>query len=156
MSFKRNNRTSLKVAKGIFDSIFNKDDTEIFKGIVTEVILDENNQLTMRTDDGIFVPVPNDKKNSVKNGQKISFGFRAEDIVPLRFGQKPNNYWDMQSKVNLAEPLGTETLIFTNFGSVEIVSRMFTPEQVNSDETLDFSLNLDRTYLFDGETGMAI
>ena len=45
MSFNRNNRTSLKVAKGIFDSIFNKDDTEIFKGIVTEVILDENNQL---------------------------------------------------------------------------------------------------------------
>ena len=124
--------------------------------MISATIVDENNQLTMRTDDGIFVPVPNDKKNSVKNGQKISFGFRAEDIVPLRFGQKPNNYWDMQSKVNLAEPLGTETLIFTNFGSVEIVSRMFTPEQVNSDETLDFSLNLDRTYLFDGETGMAI
>jgi len=124
--------------------------------MISATIVDENNQLTMRTDDGIFVPVPNDKKNSVINGQKISFGFRAEDIVPLRFGQKPNNYWDMQSKVNLAEPLGTETLIFTNFGSVEIVSRMFTPEQVNSDETLDFSLNLDRTYLFDGETGMAI
>ncbi|MDC3083572.1 hypothetical protein OA321_04615 [Pelagibacteraceae bacterium] len=110
----------------------------------------------MKTDDGIFVPVPQDKKNSVKDGQKISFGFRAEDIVPLRFGQKPNNHWDMKSKVNLAEPLGTETLIFTNLGSVEIVSRMFTPEQVNSNETLDFSLNLDRTYLFDDETGMAI
>ena len=124
--------------------------------MISATIMDENNQLTMRTDDGIFIPVPNDKKNSVKNGQKISFGFRAEDIVPLRFGQKPNNYWDMQSKVNLAEPLGTETLIFTNLGSVEIVSRMFTPEQVNLDEILDFSLNLDRTYLFDGETGMAI
>ena len=124
--------------------------------MISATIVNENNQLTMKTDDGILVPVPKDKRDSVKNGQKISFGFRAEDIVPLRFGQKPNNYWDMQSKVNLAEPLGTETLIFTNFGSVEIVSRMFTPEQVNSDETLDFSLNLDRTYLFDDETGTAI
>ena len=119
-------------------------------------IVNENNRLFMKSNDGISVPVPNDKQNSVSEGQNISFGFRAEDIVPLRFGQKPSNFWDMQSTVNLAEPLGTETLIFTNFGNIEIVSRMFTPEQVNSNDTLDFALNLDRTYLFDEESGLAI
>ena len=62
----------------------------------------------------------------------------------------------MQSKVNLAEPLGTETLIFTNLGNTEVVSRMFTPELVNSNDDLEFALNLDRTYLFDGDTGLAI
>ena len=62
----------------------------------------------------------------------------------------------MNSKVNLAEPLGTETLIFTNLGNMEIVSRMFTPELVNSNDELEFALNMDRTYLFDDETNLAI
>ena len=56
--------------------------------MISATIVDENNQLTMRTDDGIFVPVPNDKKNSVKNGQKISFGFRAEDISSIKIWSK--------------------------------------------------------------------
>ena len=45
MSLSRNNRSAFKPKKNLFNSLFNKDDAEIFKGIVTEVILDENNQL---------------------------------------------------------------------------------------------------------------
>ena len=119
-------------------------------------IVKQKNELSMKTNDGIIVPVPKDKQNSVSEGQNISFGFRAEDIVPLKFGQKPSSAWEMQSSVNLAEPLGTETLIFTNFGEIEIVSRMFTPEQVKSNDVLDFALNLDRTYLFDENSVLAI
>ena len=110
----------------------------------------------MKTEDGISVPVPLSKQDIVKEGQKISFGFRAEDIVPLKFGNKPSQSWDYKSKVNLSEPLGTETLIFTNFGKIEIVSRMFTPELVRAGDELDFALNLDRTYLFDDETGKSL
>ena len=53
-------------------------------------IVKQNNELLMKTNDGIIVPVPKDKQNSVSEGQNISFGFRAEDIVPLKFGQKPD------------------------------------------------------------------
>ena len=113
-------------------------------------------ELYMKTNDGISVLVPKHKINSLAEGKRISFGFRAEDIVPLKFGQKPKNSWSIKSKVNLAEPLGTETLIFTNLGNTEVVSRMFTPELVNSNDDLEFALNLDRTYLFDGDTGLAI
>ena len=122
-----------------------KDDSEIPIEMVAEPKID-----------GISVLVPKHKKNSLAEGQRISFGFRAEDIVPLKFGQKPKNSWSMKSKVNLAEPLGTETLIFTNLGNTEVVSRMFTPELVNSNDDLEFALNLDRTYLFDGDSGLAI
>ena len=113
-------------------------------------------RIFLTTEDGIQIPVPKLKLSSVEIGQKISFGFRAEDIVPVKFGNKPLQFWDMKSKVNLAEPLGTETLIFTNLGNIEIVSRMFTPELVKAGDMLDFSLNLDRTYLFDSSTGKAI
>ena len=121
--------------------------------MISSTIEKESGKHLMKTEDGISVPVPLSKQDIVKEGQKISFGFRAEDIVPLKFGNKPSQSWDYKSKVNLSEPLGTETLIFTNFGKIEIVSRMFTPELVRAGDELDFALNLDRTYLFDDETG---
>ena len=124
--------------------------------MIKATITNQSGKLFMKTDDNISVPVPNHKINSLTDGQIISFGFRAEDIVPLKFGQKPPNSWSINSKVNLAEPLGTETLIFTNLGNTEIVSRMFTPELVNSNDELEFALNLDRTYLFDDKTDLAI
>ena len=124
--------------------------------MISSIVETDQGKKIMKTEDGISVPVPFSKKDVVKDGQKISFGFRAEDIVPLKFGNKPSQSWDYKSKVNLSEPLGTETLIFTNFGKIEIVSRMFTPELVRAGDELDFSLNLDRTYLFDDETGKAI
>ena len=124
--------------------------------IISSTIEKDQGKHLMKTEDGISIPVPVSKQNTVKEGQKISFGFRAEDIVPLKFGNKPSQSWDYKSKVNLSEPLGTETLIFTNFGKIEIVSRMFTPELVRAGDELDFALNLDRTYLFDDETGKAL
>ena len=124
--------------------------------MISSSIEKESGKHVMKTEDGISVPVPLSKQDIVKEGQKISFGFRAEDIVPLKFGNKPSQSWDYKSKVNLSEPLGTETLIFTNFGKIEIVSRMFTPELVRAGDELDFALNLDRTYLFDDETGKAL
>ena len=124
--------------------------------IISSTIEKDQGKYVMKTEDGISIPVPVSKQNTVKEGQKISFGFRAEDIVPLKFGNKPSQSWDYKSKVNLSEPLGTETLIFTDFGKIEIVSRMFTPELVKAGDELDFALNLDRTYLFDDETSKAL
>jgi multiple sugar transport system ATP-binding protein len=124
--------------------------------MISSIIDKDNDRLVMKTQDGLIVPVPKSKKDKVKVDQKISFGFRAEDIVPIKFGNKPNQSWGYKSKVNLSEPLGTETLIFTDLGNIEIVSRMFTPELVRAGDNLDFSLNLDRTYLFDEVSGKAI
>ena len=124
--------------------------------MISSTIKKDQEKYIMITEDGLNIPVPKSKQDVVKEGQKISFGFRAEDIVPLKFGNKPSQSWGYKSKVNLSEPLGTETLIFTNFGKIEIVSRMFTPELVRAGDELDFALNLERTYLFDDETGKAL
>ena len=124
--------------------------------MISSTIKKDQEIYIMVTEDGLNIPVPKSKQDVVKEGQKISFGFRAEDIVPLKFGNKPSQSWGHKSKVNLSEPLGTETLIFTNFGKIEIVSRMFTPELVRAGDELDFALNLERTYLFDDETGKSL
>ena len=120
--------------------------------MVEATVVSTDKGLIMRTNDKIEIPLPKQKKDKVHSEQKISFGFRAEDFVPIKYGLKPDNSWDLDSKVNLSEPLGTETLIFTNLGNKEVVSRMFAPEQVEAGSLLNFSLNLDRVYLFDDKT----
>jgi len=120
--------------------------------MVEATVVSTDKGLIMRTNDNIEIPLPKQKKDKVHSEQKISFGFRAEDFVPIQYGSKPDNSWDSDSKVNLSEPLGTETLIFTNLGNKEVVSRMFAPEQVEAGSLLNFSLNLDRVYLFDDNT----
>ena len=120
--------------------------------MVEATVVSTDKGLIMRTNDNIEIPLPKQKKDKVHSEQKISFGFRAEDFVPIKYGSKPDNSWDSDSKVNLSEPLGTETLIFTNLGNKEVVSRMFAPEQVEAGSLLNFSLNLDRVYLFDDST----
>jgi multiple sugar transport system ATP-binding protein len=120
--------------------------------MVEATVVSTDKGLIMRTNDNIEIPLPKQKKDKVHSEQKISFGFRAEDLVPIKYGSKPDNSWDSDSKVNLSEPLGTETLIFTNLGNKEVVSRMFAPEQVEAGSLLNFSLNLDRVYLFDDST----
>ncbi len=120
--------------------------------MVEATVVSTDKGLIMRTNDKIEIPLPKQKKDKVHSEQKISFGFRAEDFVPIKYGLKPDNSWDSDSKVNLSEPLGTETLIFTNLGNKEVVSRMFAPEQVEAGSLLNFSLNLDRVYLFDDST----
>ena len=120
--------------------------------MVEATVVSTDKGLIMRTNDNIEIPLPKQKKDKVHSEQKIIFGFRAEDLVPIKYGSKPDNSWDSDSKVNLSEPLGTETLIFTNLGNKEVVSRMFAPEQVEAGSLLNFSLNLDRVYLFDDST----
>ena len=62
--------------------------------MISSTIEKESRKHVMKTEDGISVPVPLSKQDTVKEGQKISFGFRAEDIVPLKFGNKPSQSWD--------------------------------------------------------------
>ena len=45
----------------------------------------EKDSDTKIKEDGLKIPVPTNKQALVSEGQKISFGFRAEDIVPVKF-----------------------------------------------------------------------
>ena len=92
--------------------------------MIEATVISTDKGFFMRTNDKIDIPLPKQKNDNVYPEQKISFGFRAEDLVPVKYGSKPDNSWDLDSKVNLSEPLGTETLIFTSLGNKEVVSRI--------------------------------
>ena len=60
---------------------------------------------------------------------------------------------NLELGVALAEPLGAETMIFSELGGVEIQARMHNPRPVASGETLLFELHIEKCHLFDAGTG---
>ncbi|MDE0203663.1 MAG: hypothetical protein OXK73_14650, partial [Rhodospirillaceae bacterium] len=76
--------------------------------------------------------------------------------APQAHGMKPRHGFSFASQVEFTEMLGNETLLFSSIGGDEFISRMHRPRLVDADETMTFTLNLERMHLFDAETGRSI
>ncbi len=103
------------------------------------------------------VMVSKEMAEKVVEGQKVIFGFRADDLMPLAHsvpiqGESSN----LRLSIDIAEPLGTETLLFCTFAGVDIQAKMFNPRYVKPAEVMDFNLAIDKTHLFDAESGQSL
>ena len=92
----------------------------------------------------------------VGTGARVVAGFRPEDIVPEGHGLEPRHGFALSSQIEFTEMLGNETLLFSSIGNDEFISRMHQPRPVEPDETMTFTLNLERMHLFDADTGQSI
>ncbi len=107
--------------------------------------------------DQVVLPIAPDKfADDLGEGRPLVAGFRPEDIVPEGHGIVPERSVATQSRVEFAEMLGSETLLFSSLGPREFISRMHAPRMVSPDETLTFRFNLDRMHLFDADTGATL
>ena len=104
--------------------------------------------------DGHRVPVPPEFADSVQNDARVQFGFRADVLMPEGHALPEGGaIANLELGVALAEPLGAETMIFSELGGVEIQARMHNPRPVASGETLPFELHIEKCHLFDAGTG---
>ncbi len=94
--------------------------------------------------------------DTVAPGQNVVAGFRPEDIIPENHGIEPRRAVTIRAKIEFAEMLGNETLLFSRLGDTDFISRMQQPREVNSDETLSFKFNLDKMHLFDVDTDRSL
>ena len=109
------------------------------------------------TNEFITAPIAEEHlPGTVVPGQKVVAGFRPEDIVPENHGVEPRQSVTISAKVEFAEMLGNETLLFSRLGGTDFISRMQQPKEVASDETLSFKFNLDKMHLFDAETDRSL
>ena len=106
---------------------------------------------------GPSLPIPPKSRGLVENNQAIKFGFRADDVTPVGHGVKDEGeVATLQLAVELSEPLGAETLLFSEFGGVEIQAKMLNPRIVVAGEKMEFHLRLDNCHVFDAKSGIAI
>ena len=108
-------------------------------------------------DDQTSIPVPARLKEHVSDGLAVTVGIRPDDLTPIGHGiHESAEMADLSLTVELAELLGTETLIYTRLAGHEVQGKMFDPRQLDEGETLPFRMMLDKLHLFDARTGRSV
>ncbi|PSL20164.1 ABC transporter ATP-binding protein [Shimia abyssi] len=106
---------------------------------------------------GLTIPLPSTARGRVSDGQAIKFGFRADNLMPMGHAvEEGGERTELDLPVTLTEPLGTETLLFTEVAGTEVQAKMYNPRPVRPGETLKFQLMLDKCHIFDAATSNAI
>ena len=112
---------------------------------------------TIKLTPELSVPVPPSAKGLLSDGQKICFGFRADSLMPEGHAiEEEGARATLDLTISLTEPLGTETLLFTDIAGAEIQAKMLNPRPVRPGEKLKFNLMLARCHIFDAASQQAI
>jgi multiple sugar transport system ATP-binding protein len=105
--------------------------------------------------DGVDVPLPGDA--AVTEGQQIVVGFRPESFAPKGHSlHESEQSVHLTRPVTIAEPLGTETILFSELGGREVQGKMLNPRPVSPGESMDFTLDLTRLHVFDKASGKSL
>ncbi|MBN9038306.1 MAG: sn-glycerol-3-phosphate ABC transporter ATP-binding protein UgpC [Rhizobiales bacterium] len=88
------------------------------------------------------------------DGRKVTVGLRPEHFVTL--GPRSGASASLPIKVDVVEPLGSDTLLFFSLAGVEGIARVPPEQAVRQGERMMLEPNLDRIVLFDAETGKAL
>ena len=120
------------------------------------VAVENSNGRVLQVSDGWQLPVPQRLSQAAETGREVVVGLRSDDLVPQGHGLPPEEKCSFESRVTIAEPLGSETLLFIEFGPHEAISKMLNPRPVREGETVAYDVNLARLQLFDRASGRAI
>ncbi|MFY0679555.1 MAG: sn-glycerol-3-phosphate ABC transporter ATP-binding protein UgpC [Thalassovita sp.] len=105
----------------------------------------------------LSVPIPASARGHVSDGQKVKFGFRADNLMPEGHAvHEDGDRAELNLTVALSEPLGTETVLFTELAGCEVQAKMLNPRPVTPGESLNFHLMLDKCHVFDATSTNAI
>ncbi len=95
-------------------------------------------------------------RHAAKNGKDVVFGLRPEHITNVWTEQDRAALVPVSLKVEIAEPLGADTLIFSKIGNQEIICRA-TPEiGAATGATMTIHANMNHAHLFDNTSGIAL
>ena len=89
------------------------------------------------------------------SGRRVIFGVRPEDIVAR--GPAGDDRNTLVARAEVVEPLGSEIFAHLTCGPHSMVARMEVPEHpLRVGETLEVSLRMPKTHVFDAETSQTI
>jgi multiple sugar transport system ATP-binding protein len=121
------------------------------------VVASEAGAPVARLGDGVAVPLSPEMAGRLTAGQAIVLGFRPDGLAPAGHSlHGVDRRLTLSRRVSIAEPLGTETLLFTELGGVEVQGKMLNPRPVAAGETLEFTLDLSALHVFDKASGRAV
>ena len=94
-------------------------------------------------------------RNSWQAGRKVTVGIRPED-VDIAAGEAGPGMVDLPATVEVVEPLGSDTLLFTNVLGASVTARVRPGDRPAPGAQITLRVNSARLHVFDAETGRAV
>jgi multiple sugar transport system ATP-binding protein len=92
----------------------------------------------------------------VPRDREVVLGLRPENIYVAAGPYVPSPAAEITSRIDVIEPMGNETLLYTRAGSADIVARIAPQTIPDVDEPIQLAIDLDRLHYFDGATGARV
>ncbi|MDD4000765.1 MAG: TOBE domain-containing protein, partial [Bacilli bacterium] len=109
-------------------------------------------------DTGVKIKVPDNKFALLKKlnylNKPLVLGIRPEDVHDDDFEKYPESVIKM--KVDVAELLGAETLIYSVIEGQNIVSKVSARVDIHMDDDIRLALDMNKCHFFDPETELRI
>jgi len=102
-------------------------------------------------DDSVALPLSPEMSQRLgsRAGQPVVAGIRPEDIsLPESGSPLPR----IKAQVDVAEPMGSETLVYLRIGSTNLTAKLVTPAYPRPGQAAEFCVNTGKLYLFDAQT----
>ncbi len=115
----------------------------------------QENLFLLIFDDGLKIPVPpgdDNKDSNLKDGAEVVMGLRTEEIAPGDTAPEVPDTWRFKSRVEVVEPLGSETHIHVNIDGVKFIARSEGRRVITHGDELVLAMNLNQMHIFDKET----
>ncbi|NPA74769.1 MAG: ABC transporter ATP-binding protein [Euryarchaeota archaeon] len=103
--------------------------------------------------DGFKLKVPEDIYERIKEyeGKTLTFGIRPEDVLDSLFAKELDGE-RIEAKIEVIEPVGSETFAHLKVGEMEILARFPPMVRVSAGESMKIVFNMRKMHLFiDGE-----
>ncbi len=88
--------------------------------------------------------------------EDLVFGLRPEDVEVATGDRAPDGYVDVPARVEVVEPLGADTLVFTTVAGHPVAARVRPEVRPAPGSSVNLRCNLQRMHLFDTGTGRSL
>lgn len=85
-------------------------------------------------------------------GKEVIFGIRPEDMYDKMFAKVPNTKDIIKGKIEVVEPLGSETLIHADVYGHDIVAKVDPKTKAEPGMDMDFAIDVEMVHIFDKDT----
>ncbi|EXJ23778.1 Multiple sugar ABC transporter, ATP-binding protein [Alkalibacterium sp. AK22] len=112
---------------------------------------------TITDGDSMVIEVPEGKvkmlsEKGYKDGAKLIFGIRPEDIKSEQVALDASPGSTVTSKVAVSELLGAETMLYSQVGSTEFIARVDARDYHTPGDNVDLAFDMGKSHFFDPET----
>ena len=122
--------------------------------IVAGQVIEQNGAKGVDCENGMFLPFPH--KTALEIGRNVLAGIRPDAIVAEEAVNRFAPSWQYDAHVLFSEIVGGQSLLEFDINGISMVAELDGRHKVDPGTTLKLGFDLDRLFIFDPETNLAL